>query len=314
MFQVQGNGNVEVVTYNDLKSTDSLLPLLDQAFRWPFNPRSFKKLIKIDPRLTSGPIGFCAVEKDKVLGFVGVLDIPTRTLDGRVEYVGGIYGVATLPSHTQRRISTILMNRAHKHFREKGYRFSFLTTSHTIIAHEFYAKLDYKDVTYFPSAYKVLASKKARTARKEKPSKVDFDEILRVYNECTKDKTGFVVRSIEFLKMVQKDQGLKPKHWIVSKRGYTVFKEYDGGIWIREIIASNSKEMQKLLTLIEEKAKDIIYDRAVLDDTLVRVYEARGYSIESKSHGVLMANALSPKASVEQTYGNNLYMGSLDWF
>jgi len=305
---------MEVVPFDKLKSTDSLLPLLDHAFRWPFNPRTFKKLLKMDPRLASGPVGFCAVEKGKALGFVGVLDIPTRTSAGTVEIVGGIYGVATLPSYVQKGISTTLMRKAHEHFREKGYRFSFLTTSHTIIAHEFYTKLGYDDVIHFPSAYRVLESQRTIASRREKRSKVDLDKILRLYEQYTRDKTGFVVRSNEFLKMLQKDQGLKTKNWVISKRGYAVFKEYDRGIWIREIIASSADEMEKLLTSIEEKAKDIIYDRAVMDNDLLRAYRNRGYTVENKSHSVLMAKPLTLKASVKRMYGNNLYMGSLDWF
>lgn len=198
---------MKVLTYRDLKSKDWLLPLLDQAFRWPFNPRTSEQLIRIDPRLKHSPVGFCAVENGHVVSFVGVLDLATRTLDGTIEHVGGIYGVATMPSHARRGISTILMNSANDYFKEKGYRFSFLTTSRTIIAHDFYAKLGYEDVIQYPSAYRVLEPKKAKASRKEKTARVDFDKILRIYNEFTKDKIGLVVRSKEHLTTLKKDQG-----------------------------------------------------------------------------------------------------------
>ena len=76
---------LKIVTYRELESKDSLLPLLDHAFRWPFNQRSFDQTAKIDPRLKNGPVGFCAVEDNRVVGYVGVMDLATRTLDGAVE-------------------------------------------------------------------------------------------------------------------------------------------------------------------------------------------------------------------------------------
>jgi len=114
---------MEILTYRDLKSKDELLPLMDNAFRWPFNPRWFEDFIKIDPRLKNSPVGFCAVENGIVVGFVGVLDLATRTLNGSVEFVGGVYGVATMPSHVRKGISTVLMNRAHQHFKRKNIAF-----------------------------------------------------------------------------------------------------------------------------------------------------------------------------------------------
>lgn len=182
---------MKILTYRDLKSKNDLLPLMDIAFRWPFNPRSFEDFVRIDPRLKNSPVGFCALENDSVIGFVGVLDLTTKTLDGNVEFVGGIYGVSTLPSHVRRGISTALMNMAHEHFREKGYRFSFLTTSRTIIAHAFYEKLGYTDLFESPSAYKVLEAKRKKPAVKGKTVKLDFDKILKIHAEYAKGKNGF---------------------------------------------------------------------------------------------------------------------------
>ena len=48
---------MEITTYRELQSKDELLPLMDQAFEWPFNPVEFEEIIKADPRLQHGPVG-----------------------------------------------------------------------------------------------------------------------------------------------------------------------------------------------------------------------------------------------------------------
>ncbi len=310
---------MKILTYRDLESKNGFLPVMDNAFGWPFNPRTFEKSIKIDPRLRNSSVGFCALENGCVVGFVGVMDLVTRTLDGNVEYVGGIYGVATLPSHARKGISTALMNRVHEHFREKGYRFSFLCTTHTLVAYAMYQKLGYTDLLERPSAYKVLEPKRAKSAAKEKASKLDFDKLLKIYNEYVKDKTGFVVRDKAYLTMLKKTLGFSNKECIIGEDGYVISKSNVGGIWskatwIRELVTSNTKEMNRLLDLVEAKATDLILDRDVVDEALLQIYRSRGYMIQKRSHVVIMVKPLTADVSFKQTYGAKFYLTDLDFF
>lgn len=305
---------MKIVTYSKLTSKDGLIPLMDHAFRWPFNQRTFESFIKSDPRSKDSPIGFCAVENDLPVGFVGVLHLSTRTLDGTVECVGGIYGVATLPSHTRKGVSTALMNSAHEYFVEKGFRFSFLTTSRSLIAHAFYEKLGYLDVVQYPSAYKAVAHKKSELSTTREKAKLDFDRILKIYNEFSRGKTGFVVRDIEHLKMLKKGERITAKQCIFSETGYAIFRRDREGAWTRELIALTVKDMERLVSQIEHQARDVVYDRMVLNDALVKVYESHGYMIRRESHSVLMAKPLAKNASIKQTYGDKIFMTSLDWF
>jgi predicted acetyltransferase len=309
---------MKILTYRELESTGELLPLLDHAFRWTFNQRTFDKLVKTDPRLKNSSVGFCAVEAGRIVGYVGVMDIATRTLGGTVEHVGGIYGVATLPSHTRRGVSTTLMNRAHEYFREKGYRFSLLGTSHTIIAHAFYQKLGYTDLFECPSAYKVTRVKTVKSQRKEKPKKIDFDRLLKIYDRRVEDYTGLVIRDTAYFEMLKKMEGFTPKECLIDEEGYVLFKEiksmWVNGVWIRELVAQDPKAMNKLLELTERKAKEMIYDRAVMDKELLEVYRSRGYMVQARSHSVMMVKPLTADASFNQTYGNKLYMTGLDFF
>jgi len=305
---------MQIVTYNELKSKDGLLPLFDHAFRWPFSQRTFDSFVKSDPRSKDSPIGFCAVEDDCPVGFVGVLNLPTRTLDGTVEVVGGIYGVATLPSHVKKGVSTLLMNTAHEHFEEKEFRFSFLTTSRTFIAHAFYEKLGYTDIVQYPSAYKSLVHKKSEVSRARKTAKMDLDRILKIYNRYVQGRAGFVVRDIAHLKMLKKREGITARQCMMADEGYAIFRKDREGVWVKELVALNARTMEKLVSEIERQAKDVVYDRIVLDDALRGVYGSRGYMIHRESHSVLMAKPLTTNASLKQAYGDRFYIAALDWF
>ncbi len=308
---------MEIRTYRELESTDELLPLLDHAFRWTFNRRSFEQVAKMDPRLRDSPIGFCGLEDGHIIGFVGVMDLSTRTLKGKVEHVGGVYGVATLPGQTRKGICTALFERVHEYFREKGYRSSVLGTSHTIVAHGLYRKLGYADLFECPSAYKLIKTKQTKLPEK-KTDKPDLDKMLKIYNKRVTGKTGFVVREAAYFKLLKKNEGFTQKECIVDKEGYILFKEVKGmwvnGIWIRELVAINAKQMNKLLSGAEAKAKEMIYDRAVMDDKLLQVYRSRGYMVQVRSHGVIMVKPLAAEANFGKTYGDRFYMTGLDFF
>jgi ribosomal protein S18 acetylase RimI-like enzyme len=310
---------MKILTYRELEPKDALLPLLDNAFGWPFNPRMYEKLVKIDPRLRNSPVGFCAVENEHVIGHVGVMDLATRTSDGNVEYVGGIYGVATLPSHARKGISTALMDRVHEHFRESNYRFSFLCTSHTLVAYAMYQKLGYADLLERPSVYKVLNQKKTKAATEQRSGKIDFNRLLKVYWEFVKDKTGFVVRDKAYLEMLKKTGYFSSRECIIEEDGYVIFRSNVGGTWskatwIRELVALSAKQMNRLAELVEAKAKDLIMDRDVLDNTLLQVYKSRGYMAEKRSHGVIMVKPLTAGPSFKKTYGDKFFLTDLDFF
>jgi predicted acetyltransferase len=135
---------MEIKTYRELEIRDEFLPLFQHAFWWPYNPKEFKKAIKVDPRLQNSPVGYAATKNKRLVGFVGVMDITTRTLEGSEEKVGGIWGVVTHPAFTRKGISTALMQKSHEYFKEEGYKFSLLNTSKSLIAHAFYQKLGYR--------------------------------------------------------------------------------------------------------------------------------------------------------------------------
>jgi predicted N-acetyltransferase YhbS len=191
------------VPYRELRSKEELLPLMDHAFRWPFTSKSFEALTKHDSRLANSEIGFCALENRHVVGFVGLLELTTLTAAGKTENLGGIYGVATLPSHTRRGISTKLFRVVHDSFLGKGYRFSVLGTSRSLVSHAFYEKLGYADQVEIPTAYRILKTRKILA-----PTSVRFDYgmLLSIYRRYLKGKTGFVCRHKSYLRFFESIQ------------------------------------------------------------------------------------------------------------
>lgn len=291
-----------------------MLPLMEQAFGWPFDPEEFEKTIKADPRLIDGCIGFCAVDEEKLVGYVGVMDLATRTLQNTVEMAGGIYGVATLPGHTRRGICGALLNRAHEYFKKRGYRFVFLTTSPTIVAYGLYEKLGYFEVTSFPGVYKV----KVKEEKKDNPSceepKLDFDRMLGIYCDYVKNRTGFVVRNKAYMKMLAKTHEIAARECIIAQRGYIIFKREKKHVRIRELIAHDHEEMNRLVGQAEDRAQTVVYGRAILDPALRNVCESRGFTVLEAGHGVLMVKELIANVSFNEAYGDVFFMSALDHF
>ena len=303
---------MKILAYNELKDKDSLLPLMEQAFGWPFDAQEFDRNIRIDPRLRESCVGLCALEARTVIGFVGIMDLATRTLERTVEKAGGIYGVATLPGHTRQGICRMLIDCAHEYMIGKHYRFSLLTTSPTIVAYNLYKKLGYFDVTSFPGAYKVIAKKK-KIKKTQGGTLLNFSKMLEIYDKYVKDKTGLVVRDEAYLKMISRTLGISARDCIITDRGYVLFKKEKKHVRIRELAAQDEKEMHRLIRLIENRAENLIYARAVLDPTLQQVYRTHEYSVLKAGHGVIMAKELT-STPFSEAYGDRFFMSSFDHF
>jgi GNAT superfamily N-acetyltransferase len=305
---------MRIVTYGELEKKDELLSMLNLSFGGSPNPHQMEGIIKVDPRTRNGPVGLCALEDNRVIGFVGVMEIPTRDMNGYTEVVGGISGVATHPRYARRGVSTELMNRAHEYLTDKGYRFSFLVTRKTYIAYAFYRHLSYEDALYFPSAFKFLTKKRKST--EEGDSRIPWKNVMNIYRDFTSSRTGFVVRDIDFFKSLPRiaslDQG-RPERIVVGEKGYVFYGTTGGTLTIDEIVSSNQDEMKNLIIAVESRAKDVVFDRFVLNRDLFETYRSRGYVTQMESHGLLMVKKLA-EATFDEVYGLRFYGTSFDLF
>jgi ribosomal protein S18 acetylase RimI-like enzyme len=310
-----GSVGIEILAYGELKQKNALLPLMEQAFGWPFDPTEFEKSIRMDPRLRSGSVGFCALKEGKVVGYAGVMDFTLRTVSGTEEKVGGLYGVATYPGYTRQGICTALLNRSHEYFMAKGYRFSLLTTSPTIVAHILYRKLGYFDVAPFLSAYLEARKKKVGVSKRGSVSRLDYSRMLEFFREYVRGRTGFVIRDKEYLRMLFKQYGISAKDCMMTEKGYVIFKKEKESVRIRELVAQDSSEMNRLIGLVENKTQKVVVGRLGIADRAVSlVYASRGFTVLEAGHAVLMVKELVAGASFNDCFGSGFYMSALDHF
>jgi len=303
---------MKITTYRELQSKDELLPLFQHAFWWPFNPDEYGKTISADPRLKNSPVGYAAIRDNHVVGFVGVMDIATRTLQGSQEMVGGIWGVVTHPVHTRQGIFKALMQRSHDYFKEQGYKFSLLYTSKMLIAYEFYHKLGYEDTVSYSSAYKIVENP-GKPGRKTRKKKLDWDRLLALYNDVTKDYTGFVVRYKRYCRMLEIRKKIQPEKSVVMDKGYALLREDAGNMHVRELIALDKEEGNRLIAQIEGKATKAIIDEKVVSNETLDTYKSRGFMIIGEGYDLLLARQLADTTFVE-TYGRRFHATSADSF
>jgi len=61
------DAKTKILTYRELESKDGLVPLLDHAFNGVFNQDEVEKNARNDPKLKNSPMGFCAVEDERII-------------------------------------------------------------------------------------------------------------------------------------------------------------------------------------------------------------------------------------------------------
>jgi len=303
---------MKVASFRELAEkgkTDALMVFFEELA-----PKKASKEWRFDPRTKDGSVGFCALDDNMVVGFVGVLDLKTKNVYGKVERVGGVYGVYTSPTHARMGIATTLMEEAHQYFMEKGYSFSFLTTSRTIIAYNFYRKLGYEDAVDFCSAYKLVQKKETKEVGRRE---IDWSKISKIYEKFSVDKTGFVVRDEGYFRWLAKPKsyrdGIKSKNILMGDESYVIYRMEKEAVRIEEFVATNVTEMKRLVGLLEQLGKNCVYDRIVLDARLLKTYQSMGYYVRPKSYVLLMAKPLADKI-FRETYGGDFFMTNLDFF
>jgi predicted acetyltransferase len=305
---------MDIITYRELEPKDEIMMLMELAFWWPISPQDLEEVINIDIRLKNSPVGFCAAKDGRLAGFVGVMDIPTKTLKKEAEIVGGIWAVATNPDFARQGICQSLMEEAHNYFLKKKYRFSFLCTTRTIIAYSIYDKLGYtevKRINRFPGVYKVL--NKAEPGDKKADTKLDHEKIYKIYEKFMEEKTGFAVRQKDFVAMSAKRKRVEEGKSIQKEKGYALVTDFRNVIMVQDIIALDDATYRELVFEIEKLAPNGVLDRLVADERLLSIYESKGYRVQKGDNSVLMVKNLAD-VSIDQVYGESFYMGSLDWF
>jgi predicted acetyltransferase len=305
---------VDIVTFRELEPKDDFMMLMDMAFWWPISPQDMDERMSSDVRLKNSPVGFCAVEHDRLIGYVGVMDISTRTVSGEVEIVGGIWSVATNPASARKGICKALMEEAHRYFRSRDYRFSFLCTGRTIIAYSIYRKMRYEEVdavNKLKAVYKVLRKPHSREVKTG--ARIDPAKAYAIYQEFARDKVGLVVRQQDFISMHARLKRFDQRISILKPDGYALLLDSENATKVRDMAALNYDTYAELIDETERLALNGVINASVADDRLVELYRFKGYSVQEGHNAVVMVKPLKD-ARFDDVYGPSFYLGALDWF
>lgn len=306
---------MKIVSYRELEPKDDFMMLMELAFWWPISPGTMEEKIRTDARLKDSPVGFCAVEEGTLAGFVGVMDIPTRTVEGRVETIGGVWAVATDPGFARQGICKTLMEKAHGYFRSKNYRFSFLCTTRALIAYGIYVRMGYAEVDWanqFKGVYKVL-DKTESGGRSVASATIDPEKICQLYEKFMQGRTGFVIRQKDFVTMFARRKRFDEKKSIFRQNGYALATENQGVIKVQDLVATDDAAYGELIDKIEQMAQKGVINRSVSDRRLLDLYQSKGYRVQEGDDGVMMVKNLTD-AGIDEVYGDSFYIGVLDWF
>lgn len=254
-----------IVYYSELDDVFQGTTLFYLSLGWPATPEVLEELRRNDDRYTQ-EFGVFAVNHDgAVMGGVLLMEIPTKTLKGKL-IVGALNAVATRPGYHRRGVMTTLITRIHKYFAQHQRDYSFLTTARSLGAHSMYEKLGYKDLLVGEIAWKLAREppfrhdKKIVVASFQEENNSDVDKIFR---EATKGSYGFVYRPTNFLKAraghfsefaPKKNMRLAKRNDEIS--GYAYWESSPQRSYCGEILALDKSSFVSLLADAENRFRN----------------------------------------------------------
>jgi GNAT superfamily N-acetyltransferase len=285
---------VRIVPYDEVRDGLGFTRVMHSSFWWAALPERIAELRRLDPRYRE-TYGYALVRDGRVLGFAGVMDIPVRTLDRGVEKAGGIFAVGTLPDMARRGIATRLLERCHQHFRGKGYRFSFLFTSHTLVARSLYVRLGYSDLPrdgeYVGKAVKLLQKSKAKKPKGPRP-KPDYGRMERLFAEVLGGRDGFTPREPGWVRAVVRAHHLNPSEFIVERDGYALLEPERDCLYVAELVARNSAAAGRILRRAMARGKRLVVAMYLSEPWQRALFRRNGFNFQRRNYGCLMVKPL----------------------
>jgi GNAT superfamily N-acetyltransferase len=308
---------MKMLSYRELANKDDIFILWLKSFYWAGTPNWLDNYMKYDEWLIESPIGMCGLIGKKLVGFVGMMVIPTRTRHGDIEKVGGIYGIAVRPSYSRQGIGRKLMFAAEDYFRERGIRYSFLTTARFLTAYNWYIQDGYRDipaVEKYPYMYKIFKKpNKNPIMRTTKEYKFNHKEMLALFEHYAKTHCGFTVRTPRHLKTREIENVYSKKLSILTDKGYALLANNTDSIIIKEIYATNQKTYSHLIKMAEQRAKYAVAAQHPFDSGAIKALKKAGYTIDQGNYITAMYKELG-KDKFSNAYDKNFMISKVDWF
>lgn len=305
---------MKIITYDQLEDRSDIYLLWAKSFGFYCTSNWIDEWAPQDVRLKDTPIGFCAVERNKLLGFVGVMRLPTRNKYGETENVGGIWAVATRPALGRKGIGRRLLDTAEDYLREQGMRLSILTTSRSIVAYRWYSEIGYKEidaVNRYPHFYKFPRNTK-RKSRKGS-GKINRSKVLKLLHQHLRNNCGFTYRDDALLRFVETRGSISPEYSFVGNDAYFLGSRSAGTLLISEILAPTQKAYRELLKKAESMAPDAVYSRFVFEDKASKSFARANYQMDPEEYHVAMWKSLDG-TKFGDVFDKSFVMPRLDFF
>ncbi len=306
---------MRIVTYRELKDRSDIYLLWAKSFGFFCSSKWIDDWAPQDVRLMDSPIGFCAVEKGKLLGFVGVMHLPTRNKHGETETVGGIWAVATRPAQGRKGIGRKLLDAAENSLRQQGISLSLLTTSRAIVAYRWYAEVGYKEieaVNRYPHFYKFPRRKPGARIRKGS-SKLDRARVLKLLHQQLRNRCGFTYRDETQMRLLELRGVINPTYCHVGEDSYFLANEALGTLQISEILAPTQKAYRDMIKRAESMTREAVYSRFVYNDKAIAAFQRAGYKSDPEEFHVAMWKSLDGTMFTD-LFDKSFVMPRLDFF
>ena len=304
-----------IVPYEELRDPRDFFELMEACFgevAAPEHPNLFRRY---DERRRDA-FGFGIYRGRTLASFIGVAELKVRTRSGEIESSVGIHHVATPPAHARQGLSRRLFDFVHDRYSKAGRRFSFLYTSHSLVARDLYCYLGYEDIplagSRAPRALLILP----QVLRRPEPNRTRIAQLAdaeRVFADKTADEVGFVVRQAGWPLARLKQWKKKPDCVFIEREGYAFTEPDTFGRRIYEFIARNRAAYVRLLDRIIAATHGGLVDYYVRDPILRSLYAQRGARFRRETYSCLMVKPLT-RATFRSAFGSHFFQSPVDQF
>jgi GNAT superfamily N-acetyltransferase len=304
-----------IVPYEGLRDPRDFFELMEACFGEVAAPEHPELLRRYDERRRN-EFGFGVYRGRTLASFIGVAKLQVRTRSGETETALGIHHVATHPAYARQGLSRKLFNFVHDRYRRAGRGFSFLYTSHSLVARALYCDLGYTEIpiagTRAPRALLILSP----TRRILKPNRTrvaDLAAAERVFAELIENRPGFTIRPRGWPLARLKQWKQKPADIFVDHDGYVFTQPDTFGRRIDEFLAHNRAAYVRLLDRITAATRGGLVDYYVRDPMLRAIYRERGARFRRETYASLMVRPLTG-TSFRSVFGSGFFQSPVDQF
>jgi hypothetical protein len=260
--------------------------------------------------------GFGLYRGRTLASFIGVAELTVRTRSGETESALGIHHVATHPAFARQGLCRRLFDFVHEEYRRAGRRFSFLYTSHSLVARDLYCELGYTEIplsgTRAPRALLILPPTHERSKR-NRTRIADLAVAERIFAEATAGEYGFVVRPRGWVLSRLGQWKMRPDDVFVDRDGYAFTDPDKFGRRIEEFICRNRAAYARLLDRVTAATRGGLVDYYVRDPILRSIYAKRGARFRRETYASLMVKPLT-RASFRSVFGSLFFQSPVDQF